>query len=69
MTIYHLLKLLPNKKNYTQLLRGLMMRNTRYLIDSKEFWSWFKKHREKEREALRKLPFAKKWRLFPRCKK
>jgi hypothetical protein len=40
-----------------------------WIKDSEEFWEVFSKEREKRREQLRKLPFAKKIEIISKMQK
>jgi hypothetical protein len=45
------------------------MRKLLWIKDSKEFWKVFGEEREKRRERLRKLPFAKKIEIVEKMKR
>jgi len=45
------------------------MRKLLWIKDSKEFWKVFGEEREKRRERLRRLPFAKKIEIVEKMKR
>jgi hypothetical protein len=45
------------------------MKKLLWIKDSKEFWTVFGEEREKRRERLRKLPFAKKIEIVEKMKR
>ena len=45
------------------------MKKLLWIKDSEEFWEAFSKEREKRREQLRKLPFAKKIEIISKMQK